>query len=745
MSALSSKYSPVGIDVMRFRWFLEAPDAATTYGGEVRRLLPYAAAYALLHGLLVALGFELNLVPEGAVSIWPAVGLLCGILASTPARNWPIWIAASLVGRTVFELIVIEDRGLLAPLLFGAVNAIEAIVLAAFMQKPLVQAYRQGRPLYLSVALAIGAAGAAGIGGLLGAAMVQLLGFEPSDFWQALRLWSAGDYVGIVLVAPIAVWFMLPQLRIRRHLARLPERAAMPLILFGLLALSAWLVPGEEFVYRDAALVGLAAMLTLPLLWAAIRADFPMVAFLELLLAVSVIVVSKYGYGPFAHDADDYLPALAKMQIFLIVTILVVTIVAFAVLERQRAQTESDLHQRFTDLLVLLTNKLMAAGPDRLDDIISESLQLIAGFARADRCVLLQIGDDGKSILRTHTWSADGVSKHPPELVQADLRDYPWVIGQFRTRGFVVLDDLDRGLPEGAEELESIVRAVPDTVSAIYVGLFTDDKIIGAIGLGYVRRGVRWTSETVSLMYLVGQLFANILTRKKTERELDAYQKKLRSLATDLAVTEERTRRRAAIDLHDGIGQNLAVARMKLGLLLARAGEQKQDLVQVRNLIDEALRGTRFIIADLSPTILYELGLVPALQSLAERFEPANDLSCSICESGAAWQPGTDMSIALYRAVQECLNNVARHAKAQNVDIDVRWKPDRLDIDVRDDGVGFDAAVDVSELPDVSGFGLFSMRESLSLHGGSLDIETARGIGTSIRLSVPRPGGEDEE
>ena len=95
--------------------------------------------------------------------------------------------------------------------------------------------------------------------------------------------------------------------------------------------------------------------------------------------------------------------------------------------------------------------------------------------------------------------------------------------------------------------------------------------------------------------------------------------------------------------------------------------------------------------------------------------------------------------------MQECLNNVARHAQAQSVGITIAWSATDVRIDVTDDGVGFDTAVYERQLPDVAGFGLFSLSESMSLLGGTLDIETARGIGTTISMQVPRRETEDGE
>ena len=709
----------------------------------MRRLLPYAAGYALLHGLMVAAGFYLSAVPEVAVSIWPAVGLLCAVLAVTRRRTWPLWILASFIGRVVFELLIVDNRTFALPLLFSSINAVEALIFAVFVQRPLINVFRHGRPLYLATALMVLAIVAANVGGLLGASAGQRISEDGPGFLMAWRLWAAGDFVGILLVTPLAVWQMMPQLRVSRAAAGLPELAAMPVLLLLVLMLAIRFTPDENVPFATAVEVGLAFLVVLPVLWAALRAEFRIVAMMQLLMAVAVVVTSAMGLGPLGHTTENYVPALAALQLFMVVSVLFVTIVTSAVLEKERAERDSSLHQKFSDLLVQLTGKMISAGSQSLDETIVECLRLLADFANADRCVLMQMDSSGLRIGASHAWQEEGVSPLPAAVTNANLAELPWAAEQIRTKGFIILHDMDKGLPKGAEELEAMRSTVPDTVDAIYIGLFAEKRIIGFIGYGYVRRNVRRSNEAISLMYLVGQMFANILQRKKMERDLESYRDSLRGLAAEMALTEERARRRTAIDLHDGIGQNLAVARMKIGQALAAPDSAPGDLVQARNLIDDALRGTRFIISDLSPSILYELGLEPALQALAERFEPANDLSCSVEVTGVSWSPGNDLRISLYRAVQECLNNVARHAQAQSVAIRLCWEPDQVSIDVVDDGVGFEVN-EYTGLPGRrGGFGLFSMRENLALLGGRVDIESARGLGTTVHISVPRSDQEE--
>jgi len=131
--------------------------------------------------------------------------------------------------------------------------------------------------------------------------------------------------------------------------------------------------------------------------------------------------------------------------------------------------------------------------------------------------------------------------------------------------------------------------------------------------------------------------------------------------------------------------------------------------------------------------------------TLAERFGPSSDLRCEVFESGEPWELDSDARIALYRAVQECLANAARHAKAESVEVAVRWTDDELRIVISDDGIGFDGDAHAAASPEVSGFGLFTLRESLGLHGGNVKVDTARGIGTTVTLSMPRQRQESQE
>lgn len=231
----------------------------------------------------------------------------------------------------------------------------------------------------------------------------------------------------------------------------------------------------------------------------------------------------------------------------------------------------------------------------------------------------------------------------------------------------------------------------------------------------------------------------DISERRKAEERVEAYQKQLRSLASDLSLAEERERRRIANILHDQIGQILAVTRIKLGALLDCAvntvmGEQ---LKEVRGFVEQAIKQTRSLTFELSPPVLYELGLEAALEWLGEQIEQQHHIECQF-EADPHPKPVNDeVRVFLFTAVRELLVNVAKHAKAQKAKVTVRRLNDHMSIHVADDGSGFNAARMTFYLDENKGFGLFSIRERLHHLGGQMEIKSQRGRGTRVVLLAP--------
>jgi PAS domain S-box-containing protein len=236
---------------------------------------------------------------------------------------------------------------------------------------------------------------------------------------------------------------------------------------------------------------------------------------------------------------------------------------------------------------------------------------------------------------------------------------------------------------------------------------------------------------------LVGVLEAalNITKRKRAEE-------KLRSLASELSLAEERERRRIATDLHDYIGQTLAISKIKLERL--RESVYSVDLAvslgEIQKLIDQAIQYTRSLTFELSPPILYELGFEAAVEWLSERILKKHSILFELEDDGKPKPMDEEILITLFKAVRELLFNIIKHAQARNVKISIRRENDDIRIEVEDDGVGFDTSLMDLNSGGTTGFGLFNIRERLSYLGGHLEIKSEPGRGTRIAMTAPLRG-----
>jgi signal transduction histidine kinase len=194
----------------------------------------------------------------------------------------------------------------------------------------------------------------------------------------------------------------------------------------------------------------------------------------------------------------------------------------------------------------------------------------------------------------------------------------------------------------------------------------------------------------------------------------------------------ERERRRWARELHDETLQGLAGLRVMLASGL-RSGDPGKLEAVVREAVDQVaheVESLRTLITELRPAALDELGLAPAIESLTRRLGTVEGLEMDVELALGAERFDEDVETTAYRLVQEALSNVAKHARATAVRVHARRERDTIEIEVADDGQGFDTA----ERGD--GFGLVGMRERVGLVGGSVDVSSSA-AGTTVRASVP--------
>ncbi len=219
------------------------------------------------------------------------------------------------------------------------------------------------------------------------------------------------------------------------------------------------------------------------------------------------------------------------------------------------------------------------------------------------------------------------------------------------------------------------------------------------------------------------------------------YQEHLRALTAELTVAEQRERRRLATELHDYLAQLLVAGKMKLMQLGNRLRSEKMLGMhkEILDLVDNSIKYTRTLVAELSPAILFDAGLPAALHWLSEQMEQRHGLSVEFEQEGEHFRLPDNQAILLFYTVRELLINVSKHARVKRARIMLSHQEDHLVIRVCDEGTGFDAKRVTEHSGSQRQFGLFNAQERLEAIGGRMEINSTPGKGSLITLIISRP------
>ncbi len=249
---------------------------------------------------------------------------------------------------------------------------------------------------------------------------------------------------------------------------------------------------------------------------------------------------------------------------------------------------------------------------------------------------------------------------------------------------------------------------------------------------------------SIRLVPIVGSNYINIYGREVTieklaKQKLIDDQVKLKSLASQLTLAEERERRRLAGELHDRISQSLAISKIKLEALRKSGYGEKLDkaLEEICNSIGQTIQDTRTLTFDIGNPILYELGFETAVSHwLTEQIQNKHKIKTEFKDDGEDKLLDDDIRILLFRSVRELLINVVKHARASKVKVSIRKVDNHICVEVEDNGIGFEAEKPAAVPAKTNGFGLFSIRHRLEDLGGHLEIESKPGRGCKVTMTA---------
>jgi PAS domain S-box-containing protein len=272
----------------------------------------------------------------------------------------------------------------------------------------------------------------------------------------------------------------------------------------------------------------------------------------------------------------------------------------------------------------------------------------------------------------------------------------------------------------------------------------------------YIHREFRqvWGSLSASVVrdaagqpQFVIAMVEDITTKQQAEERIVNYQRQLQSLTSELSLIEERERRRLATNLHDHVGQVLTFVGNKIDELHEIGSSHTSDslIEEIRKLVGQTIKCIRSLIFELSPPILYDLGLEEAIEWLADHFSQEHGLKIQVDKDEQPKPLKTEGNVILFQAVKELLLNIVKHAQATSVKIYIQRACNDLRIIVEDNGIGFENNLIDHKQHKIKGFGLFSIHERLEYYGGSMIIKSEKPQGTRITLLMPMISSKKEE
>jgi signal transduction histidine kinase len=281
----------------------------------------------------------------------------------------------------------------------------------------------------------------------------------------------------------------------------------------------------------------------------------------------------------------------------------------------------------------------------------------------------------------------------------------------------------------------------PAAGSALITPLIARGLLIGLVFLEN-ESGARYGPEQVEIAQEVASSVAVALQSARLQDAVARHRLELHQLSGDLLTAQEDERKRLSYELHDQMGQIISMINVKLteaeqGLPAGTQPEVHDKLSEAGHLADRAMAEVRALASDLRPTVLGDLGLIPALRWLVGEFQQSHNIQVLFDAAGMEPRLDEEIESALFRIAQEALTNVSRHARATRVEVLVAANNSAVSLMVADDGRGFSTSEVPLPLSRSGGVGMVAMRERAARLNGYLTVQSAPGMGTTLEVTVP--------
>jgi len=657
-------------------------------GGTVRLL----ALFGLLHAILVVVGLQYREGTQGLIILWPATGLLFLSLWLSGRRHWPwiiaVQLATELAARALFPGIPIGEA-----VESSLLHSVEGLVGGVTIQQML----RGWLGLRITAMLSFMAAGAIGAGcsALLWTVIHYAIHDDGGNGQRALLEFLADLLGTLVMVPPLLGWMVAWRFRQLFALTGLLQRVEVAAVLALQIALSIVIFAPSNLVGADQ--LKFPVFVVPGLIYGAFR--FPP-RWSATVMAVTILVVLwliAHGGNPLGIDRtlSRFIWIQVGATTFLLATVSLLVFVAQSRVALASLAAGESRYRSFIEMSHEAMWRIEVTPPMPVDLPQAVQLDWLREHAR--------VVESSESFGRLGAAAAAGSSGRW-------ATDVPWIrifeadLGKISSQGYQVQD---------------LRFTVPgERGNRTFLTSFT-----GVVQDGRLERMWGVARDVTELL----ELNVRLLREQET----------LRSYARRIVSTEDSTRHNTALDLHNGIGQEL----IAMGMMLTVLGkdftpEQRAQADELRSRLHKVQQRTRDLISDLSPPGLYDLGLMSALQWLAVYLRGHDKLQVELDGKIDELAVPTETRVLVFRLVCELLRNVTKHAGVDKVSVTLHGDRTQLTLNVADEGKGFAWNPDALVSPP-RGFGLWSVAHRVSDAGGTLTVTTAPGSGAKFSIRIP--------
>ena len=545
--------------------------------------------------------------------------------------------------------------------------------------------------------------------------------------------------LGAAAIAPLISVLAMP---IGRPYRYGPARVLSIVVAGGLtmvcsiIGLSQWPVAGYQFLAPFEHFWIWAAIMSAIVLSLRARAE------LTMMIIVGMLLIAAFGLenGLLAgvSSSQEQLLALIEWQTTAL-AIIVITIATGALSGGLRRSEQQHRTRGIVAREVLTARDESSGDEDKLPNL-TNALKLVAGDCNAVKARLYWIDTEADECGCLFYWSQEDNQPLRGSQAKVDMTLLPWFFDRILSGKEVTFSHDPILNPDRPDILDVLV--LPETCSLYFQPIIYASEVIGMIGVIGDHADDLWTRDAEPLLNIVAEFYSGFRAREKARVSIESFEQQLRELAARFSQAEERVRRLTSVELHDGLIQQLAVARMKLGELRQRRVTSPDTVAKITDIVDETLAASRSIIQQLSPSVLYELGLMPGLAHLCDELQSGSDFTIKVQERGERAALDEPLRVAIYQVVRELLENAIQHSGGSNVWLVIQWGQASLEqVSVADDGKAEAWWLPATE--STQGLGLLSARERLRPFDFALRFEQRDGGGTNavVVLQQHRVGG----